>query len=74
MEPPRLFIVSNSFLLLVAMPFAPSSFLLLVVKPGARSSVLAPIDCCEDSHLLVELVDNPLVGMPEWLAFGQSTC
>ena len=31
---------SSSFLLLVAMPFAPSSFLLLVVRPGAPSSFL----------------------------------
>ena len=29
-----------AFLLLVAMPGAPSSFLLLVVRPGAPSSVL----------------------------------
>ena len=31
-----------AFLLLVAMPGAPSSFLFLVVRPGALSSVLAP--------------------------------
>ena len=31
-----------AFLLLVAMPGAPSSFLLLVVRPGAPSSILAP--------------------------------
>ena len=35
-----LFLVA--FLLLVAMPFAPSSFLLLVVRPGAPSSVWEP--------------------------------
>ena len=31
-----------AFLLLVAIPFAPSSFLLLVLRAGASSSVLAP--------------------------------
>ena len=36
-----LFLVA--FLLLVAMPGAPSSFLFLVVRPGAPGSVLAPV-------------------------------
>ena len=56
-----------SFLLLVAMPGAPSSFLFLVVRPGAPSSVLAPglrIDK-EHSNLSFQQKSEFPLGVPE---------
>ena len=59
-------LVTSSFLLLVAMPGAPSSFLFLVVRPGAPSSVLDRL-----SNTSVASDENGFGVLPTILSFGE---